>query len=95
MLNENKVLGVKKIRALKRVLRKWNYEKHNYEPYMVPIYWKCKTYCNDMNEISNCAQCGKEINFGDSYTSQEIQTGLGFGYCVCSDCHEIEMKRKR
>ena len=79
---------------LKRVLRKWNYSKHDYELYTIPINWNCKTYCDDLNEAVNCAQCGRSVRFGASYTSQEIHTGMGFGYCVCSICHKKEMERK-
>ena len=47
-----------------------------------------------MTKAINCCQCGKEITFGSTYSSQEVHTVMGFGYMVCNGCHEIEMKRK-
>ena len=47
-----------------------------------------------MSEIINCCQCGKEITFGDGYSSQEVHTLMGFGYMVCEECHKEEIKRK-
>jgi hypothetical protein len=79
-------------KALK-VLRKWNYDIHEYEPYSVPDEWDCRYNCNDLSEIINCCQCGKEIIFGYSYSSQEVHSLMGFGYMVCEECHEVEMKR--
>lgn len=76
------------------VLQKWNYKKHNYEDYKVPDNWNVKTYGNGMEEIINCAQCGKKLKFGDSYTSLEVHTGMGFGYSVCEDCYEKEWIRR-
>ncbi len=69
------------------ILQKWNYKKHEYEPYEVPDEWNVKTFSNDMSEIINCPHCGKEIEFGDSYTSHEIHTAHGMGYGVCADCY--------
>ena len=40
------------------------------------------------------AQCGKELKYGDTYTSLEIHTAMGFGYGVCEDCYEFEWKRR-
>ena len=51
------------------IVGKWNYEKHNYEPYKIPNDWNCKTYSEDMDEIINCAQCGRSIKIGNCYTS--------------------------
>ena len=73
-------------------LRKWNYDKHKYEPYNVPDEWVCKTFSDDMTEIINCCQCGKEIIFGKSYVSQEVHAPMGFGYMVCENCHDVEMR---
>lgn len=75
-------------------LRKWNYETHKYEEYKTPTEWDCRYYGNDMSEIINCCQCGKETVFGDSFSSAEVHTLIGFGYMVCENCHDVEMKRK-
>lgn len=71
---------------------KWNYERHAYDEYDVPP--KSKIYTDDMDEIVQCAQCGRELTYGDSYTSLEIHTSGGLGFCVCEDCADEELKRK-
>lgn len=77
------------------ILKRWNYKKHIYEDYKVPDKWNVKTYGNGMEEIINCCQCGKKIKFGDSYTSLEVHTEIGFGYSVCEKCYEAEWRRKK
>ena len=78
-------------------IQKWDYSSHSY--FTIPLISRTplnlKTYSEDMNEIVNCAQCLKEIKIGDSYTSKEIHTDLGFGFAVCSKCYEEEWERKR
>lgn len=76
-------------------MRKWNYEKHEYEDYSVPIDWYVSTYETDMDKVVNCASCGKELPFGDTYTSLEIHTTVGFGYGVCEECYQREWERRR
>lgn len=68
-------------------LRKWNYEKREYEPYEVPDEWNVNPYCVDMNEMVTCPHCGRNFRFGDGYTSHEIHTEHGFGYTVCEKCY--------
>ena len=79
------------------VIQKWDYPSHSY--FSIPITSReplnIKSYSEDMNEIVNCAQCLKEIKIGDSYTSKEIHTDLGFGFAVCSKCYEEEWERKK
>ena len=75
------------------ILNKWNYKKHIYEDYEIPNEWNVKTYADSLNEIINCCQCGKRIKFGDSYTSLEVHTEMGFGYSVCKRCYEKEWLR--
>lgn len=74
---------------------KWNAFVHKYEEYEVPDDWNCKSYSNNMDEVVNCAKCGRKMLYGDSYTSLEIHTDMGFGYAVCSRCYQGEMKRRR
>ena len=76
------------------ILQKWNWDKREYEDYEVPKDWVCKCYSDDMSEIVNCPHCGKQIRFGDCYTSMEIHTKSGFGYSVCENCYENEWKRR-
>lgn len=76
------------------LLRKWNYDIHEYEPYSVSDEWDCRYSGFDMSEIINCCQCGKEVTFGECYSSQEVHSLMGFGYMVCEECHKIETKRR-
>ena len=74
-------------------LQKWNYSIEDYEDYKIPDNWHCVTYCEDLDEIINCVQCGREVEFGDTYTSKEVHTSIGFGYSVCEDCYKKEVER--
>lgn len=76
------------------ILQKWNCKKHEYEDYEIPDNWNVKTYSRDMKEKINCAQCGRKIAIGDSYTSLEVHTNIGLGYAVCEKCYAKEWKRK-
>ena len=76
------------------VIGKWNYEKQDYEPYNIPDNWKTPLYCENMDEIINCACCGRKVTYGVCYTSREIQTGSGLGYPVCPTCHDAELARE-
>lgn len=76
------------------MMKRWNVYTKCYEDYEIPDDWKCLTYSSDMDEIVNCAQCGRRIMFGDSYTSLEVHTDLGFGYCVCEVCYYKEYERR-
>lgn len=69
---------------------KWNYKEHRYDNYLLPI-GSCLKADNEEDRIA-CASCGKEINFGSSYTSLTIHTKTGIGYCVCTDCHKNEVE---
>lgn len=77
------------------ILNKWNYNTHSYDKVNISDVYNCKTYSNDMNEIVHCPHCGDEIKFGESYTSLEFHTKLGFGYAVCENCYELEMERRK
>lgn len=75
------------------VLNKWNYEKREYEPYEVPDDWHTLLYTNDMDELVNCVSCGKKVKFGETYTSREVHSNMGFGYPVCEKCYSEEWSR--
>lgn len=81
--------------ALMRVLQKWDYESHEYRQILVPAGWNCKLYTDNMDEIVNCPHCGKELKFGETFTSLEIQNPAGFGYGVCEECHKAEWQRRK
>lgn len=77
------------------ILNKWNFKSRNYESYEVPDDWKIKTFCADMDEIINCPHCGRELAFGDGYTSRQIHTKHGMGFAVCADCYEKEFRAEQ
>ena len=74
---------------------KWNYEKNEYDPYEFGVDWYTPLYTDNMDEIVNCAQCGREVKFGDCYTSKEIHNRMGLGFSVCEECYEKEWERQR
>ena len=80
---------------MSRTLRKWNYEKHDYDYFEVPDDYKLKLYTDIMEEIINCPHCGTELEFGDAYKSMEIHTYKGLGYNVCGKCYQKELERRR
>ena len=72
---------------------KYNQTTCKEEPYTPPVedgYYPI--YCDNMDKKFNCAQCGKEITFGEGYTSREIFSGP-WGHMVCRECMEHEYER--
>ena len=78
-----------------KTLRRWNYNTKVYDDYTVPDDWSLPMFSDNMGEKINCANCGKEMTFGEGYTSMEIHTHRGFGYYVCESCYQDEWKRRR
>ncbi len=72
------------------ILRRWNYKKHRYDPFEVPDNWNVILTSNDLDDLINCCTCGKELKFGDSYTSMRVHNNIGLGYCVCQNCYDKE-----
>lgn len=72
------------------MLRKWDYATHEYKPYEVPDDKTFIVYSADMDLPVNCANCFKDMTYGQGYTSRTIHTEVGFGYPVCEDCYEKE-----
>lgn len=79
---------------MQRDIGKWNYETHEYDPYMPNPDWKLKLYSQDMDEPINCASCGKEMTYGEGYSSEELHNHIGFGYPVCEECYRLELARQ-
>lgn len=74
-------------------VRKYDRSKHAYNPPVeLPKEWHTPLIAEDMNEMINCACCGKEIRYGDGYSSRDICDMSGcFGYSICEECHEKEL----
>ena len=68
-------------------LRKYNERKRQYEPYEVPDEWHVSCYETDMDTKVNCCQCGREVRYGECFTSMQVHTPMGMGYAVCERCY--------
>ena len=73
--------------------QKWNPKMKKYAPYELPE--GASIYEDDMEVIVSCAQCGREMRFGDGYTSKQIHTKYGMGYAICEKCYEQEREEER
>lgn len=73
--------------------QKWNFKAEKVYDYDLPE-GAC-LYSLDTDKVIACAQCGRKITFGNSYTSREIYTEDGLGYAVCEQCHEKEWQEER
>lgn len=69
------------------IIKKWNCDTKEYEKHEVSDAWNIKTYAADMEETVNCVCCGKEIRYGDGYTSRRFHADMGMGYAECEDCY--------
>lgn len=74
-------------------IKKWNFLKRAYEPYTPPA-GRISLYEPVMETPIVCASCGKQMTFGDGYTSSELHNSFGMGYTVCVSCHEAEMAER-
>ena len=73
-------------------LRKWNFETHEYEPFEVPDDRRLVLYTENMAQEIDCTNCGKDMTYGDGYTSKTIHNPFGIGFPVCENCYESEVK---
>ena len=73
-------------------VQKWDFKNHYYEDELIDD--KCSLYEKDMDKVVKCSNCNKEIRFGDCYTSRQYHNDYGFGYAVCEECFEKEMKQE-
>lgn len=76
-----------------RLVRKYDVEKREMIDWYIPREWRTALWNTNMNDIVNCAQCGKELKYGDCYTSRELMNGAGLGYGVCGACYQKERRR--
>lgn len=78
-----------------RVIGKWNFLKHEYEPVTIPDDWVIAQIRPSLNDRINCASCGAKIKYGDAYDSRVLHDDLGLAYCVCEECLIREIKVER
>lgn len=74
------------------LLNRWNYETHDYDPFISPSEFLVLVTDNMDLEIG-CACCGEKILFGETFTSKEIHNTSGLGFPVCGKCHKQEYER--
>ncbi len=72
---------------------KWNYETREYDPY-TPPKGTIILFTQDIELPINCTSCGKDMTYGEGYTSRELHTNSGLGFPVCEDCYEDERRRE-
>lgn len=71
-------------------MKKWNCKERKYEEYNVPSNWNIGLYAIDLEELTDCAGCGKPIKIAEKYRSLEIHTDTGQEYAVCKRCFKGE-----
>ena len=74
-------------------VKRYSYRNHCYEkPEELPKNWHTPLVADSMDEIINCACCGKEIRYGDGYSSIDICGMSGcLGYSICEECYKKEL----
>lgn len=75
------------------MIQKWNPEKRVYQPYQPPAGY-ITLYETDMEKPVNCARCGRQITFGEGYSSMQIHNAMGMGYSVCVYCYNAELEEE-
>lgn len=76
------------------ILKKYDYKMHTYKNFEVPDDRDVRLSVDDLKEVINCANCGREVVTKDTYSSLTIHNRIGLGYCVCEDCYEKEWKQR-
>lgn len=70
------------------VVEKW--DGHGYVPAVIKDA-RYLAFSDDMNDMTTCPSCGKEVKYGDTYTSTVYYFNGGvFGMSVCEECHRKE-----
>lgn len=68
---------------------KYDFKERKYKKHILPAG---AAMCRDnLEEYVNCANCGTPVKYGESYTSLTIHNLYGIGYCVCGQCHSVEL----
>ena len=76
-------------------MKRWNCETRKYVEYSVPSRWRVGLYSRDLDELIDCAKCGKPIKTADKYRSLEVHDETGREYAVCKGCFKEEWVRKQ
>lgn len=76
-------------------MQKRDYSTRSYNDYTIPNDWRCPLYTDHMDMEINCTSCGRNLKFGDCYTSKEIHNHSGLWYPVCDGCYQKEIARQK
>lgn len=78
-------------------VRKWDFEKHEYAPIELPEDWIVPMLVpvDELDNLVNCANCGKKVPYGETMTSKQYHNMTGLGFGVCDDCYKNEQKLER
>jgi len=68
-------------------IKAFRWDGKQYVPYKIPEGCNCRTFSPDLSEKVNCINCGKELTYGESYTSHQFHDQRGFGFAECEDCY--------
>lgn len=74
------------------IAKKWNCKQHEYVDYELPQ--GCSLSYNDLSDITSCAECGRKLQYGDTYGSLTIHNEMGLSYPVCYECFCKEKEEK-
>ena len=69
---------------------RWDFQRREHDEVDIP--YSCSTYVSDFEAEVTCPRCRRPVKFGETYTSRQYFDRVGFGYGVCSRCHDDEMK---
>lgn len=72
------------------MLQKWDFNKLEYLPFEVPDDRDVALYVPVMETPIDCTNCGKQMTYGESFTSRTIHNFIGLGYPICSECYNVE-----
>ena len=73
--------------------QKWDFWRREYDDAEIP--GTCSTYRTDFDEAVTCPGCGRQVRFGDTFTSRQWHDRVGFGYGVCEACYSQERDLER
>ena len=72
---------------------KWDFVLREYDEIQKDVS-ESPTICFDMEKIVRCINCGREVAYGNCFTSLRWHTEHGFGYPVCEECHRVEWEEE-
>lgn len=72
---------------MRLIAKRMNYKTRKYEPCHVPDN---AVIMAGLNDVVQCANCGRPVRFGNTFSSSDICNDVGIDYAVCLDCYRSE-----